>query len=645
MSILACPSSRFVEHGQSPLPENLSALWGRDPELASRVEASSAEPPQFETSLARDGNPTLLIRGDGGRAVQLHSRYEPLAEAAKLVDRLPSHDGLVHFVFGFGLGYHVEALLARVPTTARVWILEPDPAVIRAASQSRDLTKLYDNNRVQFISVIDRPKLLGELQSLVALISGGVTVLEHAPSVQRSPPFFADAKAWLEELGAFARTTIQTLVLNSSRTLSNIAKNLPWYAATPGPQRLAGAFRGEPAIIVSAGPSLRKNQHLLHEAKGKAVIIAVQTMLKPLLEMGIEPDFVTSLDYSEISTRFFRDLPPNLKTELVAEAKTTDSLFTLHTGPLTLIGNEMADAITFEAARPRTRLRAGATVAHLAFYLAEHLGCDPIVFVGQDLGFGDGLCYAPGTSYDDVWRPELGRFCTFEMKQWEQIARERPILRQVPDHRGRPMYTEQRLFTYLQQFERDFANSKARIIDATEGGASKRGATCTTLRGVLDIFCRKPLHGRVPPHPGLSTMHLAATRIAITRRIDDARAIASIANRVAPLLEEIHDHLDDQPRVNRAIARIDPLREAMNNLGRSYDLIMYLTQKTELERFKADMAIDGSGATSSDLQRRQAQRDLDNVRSVANAAAAFEATMHASLTAFDAFEAERGMAK
>ena len=49
--------------------------------------------------------------------------------------------------------------------------------------------------------------------------------------------------------------------------------------------------------------------HLLKELIGtsgerKAVIIAVQTMLKPLLAAGIEPDFVTSLDYNTVSTRF-----------------------------------------------------------------------------------------------------------------------------------------------------------------------------------------------------------------------------------------------------------------------------------------------------------------------------------------------------
>ena len=40
----------------------------------------------------------------------------------------------------------------------------------------------------------------------------------------------------------------------------------------------------------------------------RAVVIAVQTMLKPMLAAGIEPDFVTSLDYNTVSTRFFENL-------------------------------------------------------------------------------------------------------------------------------------------------------------------------------------------------------------------------------------------------------------------------------------------------------------------------------------------------
>jgi hypothetical protein len=182
---------------------------------------------------------------------------------------------------------------------------------------------------------------------------------------------------------------------------------LPWYIATPCLSRLKDAYRAQPAVIVSAGPSLRKNKHLLKDAQGKAVLIAVQTTLQPMLELGVEPNFVTALDYHDICTRFFEKLPPTLRTELVAEPKATSAIFDMNPGPLSILGNDFAESLVAEMKLNKTKLRSGATVAHLAYYLAEHLGCDPIIFIGQDLGFSDGLCYAPGTSYDDVWRPEL----------------------------------------------------------------------------------------------------------------------------------------------------------------------------------------------------------------------------------------------
>ena len=160
---------------------------------------------------------------------------------------------------------------------------------------------------------------------------------------------------------------------------------------------------------------------------------------------------------------------------------------------MTMIGNEFAEALLREMKLEKPMLPCGCDGGASGVLPGGVSGVRSDHFCGQDLGFGDGLCYAPGTSYEDVWRPELSRFCTVEMKQWEQIVRERPLMRKIPDYQGRPMYTEERLFTYLQQFERDFGKSTARIIDATEGGAAKRGAVAMTLAEAIGEFCSKSL--------------------------------------------------------------------------------------------------------------------------------------------------------
>jgi hypothetical protein len=483
----------------------------------------------------------------------------------------------------------------------------------------------------------DKADLFIRLTPHSASIFMGASTLVHAPSMQVSPQFLQQMREWLAEFEALGRTNINTLVLNGRRTAENIARNLHWYVATPSLSRLRDSFKGAPAVIVSAGPSLRKNKHLLREVVGKACIITVQTTLQPLLEMGIEPQFVTSLDYHQISTRFWEKLPRDLTTELIAEPKASNAILDLNPGPLWLLGNDFAENLLAEMKLGKAKLPSGATVAHLAYYVAEHIGCDPIIFIGQDLGFSDGLCYAPGTSYEDVWRPELSRFCTFEMKQWEQIVRDRAILRKVPDYQGRPTYTEERLFTYLQHFERDFLRSSRRIIDATEGGVLKRGATTMPFAEAIKAFCGAPLEATRPAHGGLAWSRLDQCIECLRNRCDEAREIERISDETLPLLQEVRDHIEDQPRVNRAIGKLDLLRAQMRPLDNAYGLIMQLTQLTELQRFCTDRKIGSTRLDGNERQRRQVNRDIDNVRAVISASIEFRNLMEEVIAGIRAF--------
>ena len=614
---------RFVLSDDAPLLKNLAALWTIDPNLAAAIEQLHPRN-SYRVQPSRSGPPTVSVSTPDGHSVSLHSRYEPVEEARKFVETLDIAGSVAFYVFGFGLGYHVEQLFEKSSGEAIFCIFEPNLLLLKTALEHRDLSALIESRRLMFFTRPDKADLLLRLTPHSALISVGAARIEHPPSIQAAGEFHRQMRTWLDEFSSFSRTSLNTVVLNSRRTAENISRNLGWYVATPGLSRLAGRYKAKPAVIVSAGPSLRKNKHLLKGLEDHAVMIAVQTTLQPLLQMGIQPHFVTSLDYHEICTRFFEKLPPRLNAELVAEPKANSAILNMYPGPISLLGNTFAESLVREMNIGKPQLTGGATVAHLAFYLAEHLGCDPIIFVGQDLGFSDGLFYSPGTSYEDVWRPELGRFCTVEMKQWEQIVRERFILRKIPDQQGRPMYTEERMFTYLQQFERDFLRSKSRVIDATEGGAAKQGATVMPLAEAIEKFCVQPLGPAVRDYPKLQWERLEEGLTCLTRRSDEARQIEQITEHALPKLEEIRDHIDDQPRVNRVIGQIDLLRAKMNELGATYDLITELTQPTQLNRFTADRKISAEKIEGMEKQRRQVARDIENVRGVMDAAHDFQ---------------------
>ena len=626
-----CPSQRFVLSDDAALLRNLAALWAVDPKLAAALDLLD-DHASYPVEQSRAGAPTVAVPNPSGKPVYLHSRHQPLDEAKRLIGSIDFDAKLVFYVHGFGLGYHVTELFDRASDEAIVFIFEPDLLLIRTAMEVTDLTSLIESRRVYFIYQPDKSDLLQKLTPQSAMVSLGSESVVHAPSLSLHKEFHTQAQQWLAEFASFSRTSMNTLVLNGKLTAENITRNLAWYASAPGIERLKDRYTGKPAIIVSAGPSLRKNKHLLPEAAGRAVIISVQTMLQPLLDAGVTPQFVTSLDYHDLSTRFFERVPRDLSTELVAEPKATAGVLSIFPrGRMSILGNDYAENLLREVKINKPKLSAGATVAHLAYYLAEHLGCDPIIFVGQDLGFSDGLYYAPGTSYEDAWRPEFSRFCSVEMKQWEQIVRDRHLLRRIPDVNGQPMYTEERLFSYLQQFERDFGRSTRKIIDATEGGALKRGSTPMTLREAIDTYCTSVLPAMTEDHPGLTEARLAACLDSLRLRVDEADRIEQIARDTLPLLKDIADHLGEQERVNQAIVRIDKLRAQMDGLGATYDLISQFTQKTELKRFEQDRRIAASGVSGVDKQKRQVERDMQNVQAISDAAAAFRESIRQAI--------------
>jgi hypothetical protein len=612
-------STRFVLAEGSPLVANLGALWAADPALAAELEERLDTEP-YQTVAAKSGDATVALAAGGGQ-IFLHSRHRPVDEAKRLIDSIDLNDKTLIAVHGFGLGYHVEEVFARASPEAIFLIFEPDLKLLHTAFGARDFSELIRSRRALFVTRADRSGLMLKVQGNQALACVGVASVNHAPSIQLQGEFHKMMAGMLEDVLAYCRTSINTLVLNGRRTCENIAANIPWYIRCAGINALKGRHEGKPAIIVSAGPSLRKNLHLLKEAKEKAVIIAVQTTLQPLLDVGVEPDYVTSLDYHDICTRFFEKLPEKLATTLIAEPKASARVFGLFPGPIRILGNDFADKLLAPMDVKKDRLRAGATVAHLAFYVAEYLGCDPIIFVGQDLGFSDGLAYTPGTSYEDVWRPELGRFCTMEMKQWEHIARERPILRKIPDVAGRAMYTEQRLFSYLQQFERDFASSRAKVIDASEGGAMKRGAEVKSLAEVLEKLsgAAGPTNTSVVP----AAADNSAAVLSLQTRLNESHEIEKVAGETLPLLEEVATCLEDQPRVNRLIAQIDALRAKMLQLNDCYELITSLRQQSELDRFRHDRQLAAARLTGTDRQRAQLHRDIANVQSLLAASETF----------------------
>jgi len=137
------------------------------------------------------------------------------------------------------------------------------------------------------------------------------------------------------------------------------------------------------------------------------------------------------------------------------------------------------------------------------------------------------------------------------MKQWEQVMRDKKYLRRIPDYQGRPMYTPKSGSSLIFNSSSAISANVTTIIDATEGGAMKRGTKVMTLARALEDFCAQKLNGSIPVHLGLRWDRIGQCIASLEARKREAQQIQKITGQTLPMLEEVRDHLEDQQRVNK----------------------------------------------------------------------------------------------
>ncbi|MEM9790652.1 MAG: 6-hydroxymethylpterin diphosphokinase MptE-like protein [Planctomycetota bacterium] len=614
--VAVSPTPANVAATTPTLTRNLAALRRTQPALADRLAEATPAPLDWSTSKAGD-LAVAALNDPTGKPVALASRYDPIKEADRLIEGIDHAAIATVAVLGIGLGYHVQRLVAAQKGNGLTIAYEPDTALLRAVLERVDHSAwLGTPHTILADASTDRPALLAMVEKRAGVMTQGLHLVNQPLAARRFPDDVRAFNQMLTEVLAFCRTNVATTLVNSSRTVHNVTHNLAHYAAGSTTDPLIDAAKGCPAVCVAAGPSLAKNVDLLSdpEVRSRVVVIAVQTALRPLLDRGIRPDFVTAIDYSEISSRFYEDLPALPDVTLVAEPKAHPTILDAYPGPIRCARNAFNDQLLGDLARPIQPIRAATTVAHLCFYLAQHLGCDPILFIGQDLGFADGLYYCPGTAVHRVWSPELNQLNTVEMLEWTRIARMRSHLQKIDGHDGQSIYTDEQMVTYLKQFERDFAEAPQTIIDCTQGGAIKQHAQRMTLADAIAEHATQPVpelpHARHEPQAD----RLSAVIDRLRDRVDEIVAVRRASRESIGLLRQMLKHQRDTKRMDRLFKKLLPHQKKIDGeLRTAFQLVSQLNTVGQFRRAKADRAIAHAGHDRYARQAAQIERDIANL--------------------------------
>ncbi len=600
-------------HFPNFLEANLARIRRVDPALADRIAAAAPAALTWETSQA---GPLSAAIEHEGRPMALASRFDPMQEAERFLEKADFARNAGIVLLGMGLGYHTQIVARKAGADSRIIVFEPDLSLMRAVFERIDHTAWLGLPHVVLADEqMDRAGLLKRVEGNVGILTLGTALLTHPSARRRYPEKVAAFGKVVTETVGYCRTQLATAMVNATRTAENFLCNLAEYAAGSDTNELHNLARGIPAVCVSAGPSLVKNVDLLRDpaVRRHVIVITAQTTLRPLLDRGIRPDFVTALDYHEISRRFYEGLPDLPDVTLIAQPLANHTILDSFPGPVRTTQSRFLDTLLGDRARPRTPIAYGSTVAHLSFYVAQHLGCDPIILIGQDLGFSDGLYYCPGTAIHQVWANELGPFNTLEMMEWQRVVRHRVNLQRVQDVDGRPIFSDEQMLTYLKQFERDFAGAEATVIDATEGGLPKAHTTRMPLAEAIASYATTPVPKIPTPPRELDSRRLEEARSMLVQRVDELRQMRRISQKTVGLIEDMIAHHDQPRQVNELFQQVARNRDRVQGpLGAVFALVNDMNTLGAFRRARADRAIlHGEDADSRQLA--QMKRDKANI--------------------------------
>ncbi|MCB2310033.1 DUF115 domain-containing protein [Clostridium tagluense] len=234
--------------------------------------------------------------------------------------------------------------------------------------------------------------------------------------------------------------------------------------------KLFGKFNNVPAILVSAGPSLNKNIHLLKEAKNRAIIVAVGSAIKILNNAGISPDFYFAVDGGKEEKKIFDNISTE-NTILIYGDKLYCEILPNYKGrKLKMILNLdfLGKYIYNKANISYVESNSGFSIANVALGVLNQFGCKKIIFMGQDLCYSDNKEYAEGSWKDEDLNFENNNF----------IKRK--------DINGKDVFTISSYLGMKKIFENHIkCNPNTMFINATQGGLGIEGTIIKNFKDVL----------------------------------------------------------------------------------------------------------------------------------------------------------------
>jgi hypothetical protein len=440
----------------------------------------------FKLELSKDNMKTFQYYNEAGKKIYINSLYNTKKEIDNLLKDIDFDKDNLFIVYGIGMGYHIKEIYNRMTKSSYILVIEKDKNILSTFMEYNDFSELINKNTLFFFG--NEREIIEKVRSsigLLTILGSAINTLDIIPYAYKQIYDIDSIYNLNKELIEIIKHVFFLLGNDVQDTIDgfkNYIKNIKDLLKSPKLDCVKDKYINRPSIIVSAGPSLDKNVHLLKKAEGKALILATDAVLGTLKKHNITPDAVFTVERIwKTYEAFYKDKefdkkivfvgPTVVRSEILKTLENNKKLLFLKLGegPSMWIGKNMLKEDKY--------LTTGASCAHTAFSFSQYIGADPIIFVGQDLAYTkDGVTHGKNV----------------EIKQ-KTAAKDNKIW--VEGVNGEKLPTNWALKNFLIWFEDAISKDKSerKYIDCTEGGAYKRGTKLMGLEEAIAQYCNEDI--------------------------------------------------------------------------------------------------------------------------------------------------------
>ncbi|MGE5396108.1 MAG: 6-hydroxymethylpterin diphosphokinase MptE-like protein, partial [Chitinophagales bacterium] len=373
-------------------------VWQAMMEIESRLNKDLAR-----VVFNKQGLPVLKV---GKHYV--HDKNQPQQEAKNFIEQFQNvkdHPDILFY--GLGLGYQIKAFVEQYPNTP-FSIYEPVAEIFYEFLSQVDLKEFPFN----LIKNIYLERKTQDLEEYTALIAGSIrnsVMIMELPAYQVIFPEKRKAFFTLfENLIGDRRNLVATHTVFQKRWTINSLKNFIQVFTTPDVVlEKKGCFQNKPALLVASGPSLDEELENVKTIKenGLAYIFSVGTAINTLIKHGIYPDAACTYDPTRENQMVFQGLSEKdtRAVPLIFGSTVGYETLEIYPGPrMHMLISQDALSAFYLKAREGLELEIisdAASIAVIALQLLYKLGFSPIILVGLNLAYREGMQYAADSTF------------------------------------------------------------------------------------------------------------------------------------------------------------------------------------------------------------------------------------------------------